>query len=233
MRTLDDLMLDSPGELFPRPPNGRTHAIYDPMNPLAPAYWYQKPISAANQMLMTDETFVALATEYVGVDPIVGLSQCWLSLPNHNGPSSENAQLYHFDPMHLLWLNFYVYLTDVDANTGPHCVIRGTHSPLDFTGSKLRRRGVIRIPDDEIYATYGKTREVEIIGPRGTVLAVDTRAFHKGKQPTNGLRRIFQLHYSNSDFGIPSGVFPVDNPTPEYAAALRRWPRMLRNYPIK
>src|SRR5262249_25318599 len=156
MQMLDEHMRSSPGELYPAPASGPKVAVYDPANPLGPVYWYQKPIPAPYQTLMTDENFVALATEYVGVDPILGLVQTWLSLALPGGPSSENAQLYHFDPMHLMWLNFYVYLTDVDAGTGPHCLIRGTHTPLDLTGRKVRRRGVIRVTDEEMYATYGK-----------------------------------------------------------------------------
>ena len=50
----------------------------------------------------------------------------WSSKSNFNDPKS--AQEFHFDLDSIKWLKFFIYLTDVEANTGPHIYVKGTHN---------------------------------------------------------------------------------------------------------
>ena len=229
IQALEAPMATEEGKLYPRLPDGTEYARYDAAKPVGPTYYYRS-FSPTMQQWMADENLAALATEYLGVDPIIHTAQSWISAPFGTAPSAENAQLYHFDLSNLKMFKVFVYLTDVGPGNGPHCLIKGSHNPFDTTGSHLRRRGAVRIPDAEIDTLY-PGREVEITGKRGTVFCVDTRSFHKGKYPTDGERRIVELYYVNSTFGIPSPTFEVKSPTPEYLAAARRWPRLFHYYP--
>ena len=102
------------------------------------------------------------------------------------------------------FVKFFVYLTDVDTNNGPHCYVRGSH---------LRKPRVLlrdeRILDDEIASHYKPENMVELTGPTGTILAVDTRGFHKGKPLVERDRLILQIQFADSLFGQNYGAVPV------------------------
>ena len=106
--------------------------------------------------------------------------------------------MFHYDAMHPGFIKFFVYLTDVDTDNGPHCVVPTSHRP-DIVGWKLRF-GPRRISDERIERAYpGMTRE--LVGPKGIVIAEDTRAFHKGKQPRRGCRFVLELYFVNVGVG--------------------------------
>jgi len=94
------------------------------------------------------------------------------------------------------FLKIFVYLTDVTGDTGPHCYIRGSHRSR---ADALWRDG--RHADTEILSHYPAGDEVEITAPRGTMIAVDTSGFHKGKPLARGHRLILQLEYTTALFG--------------------------------
>jgi hypothetical protein len=124
--------------------------------------------------------------------------QIWASPAFGDGSPSEVTQWFHYDTGHPHFIKFFVYLTDVDSDNGPHCVVPASHRP-DIAGWKLRFR-TVRIGDEQIERAYpGMTRE--LVGHRGIVIAEDTRAFHKGKQPTRGCRFILELYFVNTRVG--------------------------------
>ena len=63
----------------------------------------------------------------------------WSSKSNFNDPKS--AQEFHFDLDSIKWLKFFIYLTDVEANTGPHIYVKGTHN----SKKDLIKQGYVRI----------------------------------------------------------------------------------------
>lgn len=141
--------------------------------------------------------FVILAQEYLGSAPICDLMASWISLPTSNDEMmSKSAQKFHFDMDRIKFIKFFVYLSDVSIKNGPHCYIKSSHKGLPFN---LRRDG--RFEDNEIITAYGIENYKEFTGPSGTVIAVDTRGFHKGVPLIEGKRDILQVEYSNSIYG--------------------------------
>ena len=183
---------------FPRPTSGPEEIALDLNRPVAPVnfFWpaqgvHRHPVVAA---LMNDPVLVAIARDYLRCDPILETCQIWASPVFGDGPSSEITQLFHYDAGHPGFIKFFVYLTDVDSENGPHCVVPTSHRP-DIVGWKLRF-GPRRISDEQIERAYpGMTRE--LVGPKGIVIAEDTRAFHKGKQPRRGCRFVLELYFVN------------------------------------
>ncbi|MES2394584.1 MAG: hypothetical protein V4549_01190 [Bacteroidota bacterium] len=53
-----------------------------------------------------------------------------------------------------------------------------------------------RFTDGEIENTYGKGNMIEICGKKGTILAVDTRGFNKGKELLKDSRLLFQIKFA-------------------------------------
>ena len=123
----------------------------------------------------------------------------WWSAPfksNEEKVRSKAAQLYHFDMDRIKFIKFFFYLSDVNTHNGPHCYIKSSHKNIPIS---LRRDG--RFSDKEIFSEYPENYLVEITGQKGSILAVDTRGFHKGKPVEQGERLLLLIEFTNSLFG--------------------------------
>jgi len=226
----------TPAALYPVPPSGQTRAVFDPVEPLASGYQFdeaqilEKPVF---QRFMGDPLLLAISQAYLGVEPRLAYLALWWSAVFERNPTSDMAQLFHADLAHIKWLKFFVYLTDVSEGTGPHSFVRGSHKP-DVEGWELRRRGLVRLSDEDIYRAYAGDRIVDLVGPRGTVFIADTRGFHKGHLPRTGHRLVLQVYHVNSLFPDAVAknkrrVIPVD---PNLLDSIRRHPDTFAGYRI-
>jgi hypothetical protein len=181
------------------------------------------------QKLMADRSFIAVAQNYLRSQPVVDVVAMWWNVASPH-PDKEAAQYWHFDMDRIKWLKFFVYLTDVGPENGPHSFVRRSHRSGEIPSSLLKK-GYSRLTDDEVSTTYSADRFVEFVAPRGTVIAEDTRGLHKGKHVTRGDRLIFQMQFSNSLFGgdyPPSRIAKVQNEG--LAEMVNRFPRLYSNY---
>jgi ectoine hydroxylase-related dioxygenase (phytanoyl-CoA dioxygenase family) len=221
------------------PSAGLRMARFDSANPVARVYDVPEQQSwqmPAYQMILADPAFVNIAQTYLKTESALKQVNLWWSTFVDGKPEKDDhaAQMFHFDfdpaPR---WLKFFVYLTDVTAETGPHIYVRGSHTLNQHKSRELLSRGYVRIPDDEIARVYGSSNIIELSGPKGTVLAVDTMGFHKGKPPISGHRLIAQLEYSTPMF-VQSNSNPLKMPAaviPELAAARKTYPQAFVRYP--
>ena len=195
---------------------------FNPETPISPRYQFSNNDIVnlpAVQELLFDQSLLAFAQEYLGVKPILDLIAFWWSLPFNGEGKSAAAQMYHFDMDRIKFMKFFFYLTDVDTNTGPHCYVKGSHINLP---KNLSRDG--RFTDEEIEKNYGKENLIEICGKKGSIIAVDTRGFHKGKELTMDKRLLFQIEFANSMFGQtypPTSINFINNHT---EAISKRYP---------
>ena len=189
--------------------------------------------SQGMQQLMADPSFLAVAETYLRTHPMMADVTLWWSAV-HPGTADEDAgQYYHFDfDTPPGWLMFFFYLTDVDASHGPHVFVQGSHRPGHPAAADLRRRGYQRVADCDIEAAFGKDKVVEILGQRGTVLAVDTRGFHKGKPLERGSRLMAQLIYTFPQFAGAHVAKQRLPPTlhPSLAQAIASTPRLYQKF---
>jgi hypothetical protein len=199
-----------PATLLPNPKK-LPETIFNPEQLLATKYQF-KEADLLNlnvvQKLIVDESILAVAQNYLKSIPVNDSVNMWWSTDYIKEASSEAAQLYHFDMDRLKFIKFFVYLTDVNADNGPHCYIKGSHSH--------KPKGLLRdtrISDSEILSNYSKENEIEIYGPKGTIMAVDTSGFHKGKPITKGVRLLFQIEFTNSLFGQHYNKLPIKQST--------------------
>ena len=156
------------------------------------------------QEILADMSFPAVAQDYLGARPVMDVLSMWWHTDYSDEPDMEAAQYYHFDMDRPKWLKFFIYLTDVNTNSGPHTFIASSHKTGGIPNSLLRK-GYARLSDEEVESSYGNDKVVEFAAPQGTIIAEDTRGLHKGKHVTKGDRLIFQLQFSNSLFG---GYYP-------------------------
>ncbi len=78
---------------------------------------------------------------------------------------------------------------------------------------------------------YAPERFVEITGPRGTIVVVDTRGFHKGKPLDAGDRLILQMEYADSLFGTDTTRPPLFlAPGSSLEAFAHKYPRLFAKF---
>jgi hypothetical protein len=189
---------------------------FDPQTLTAPRYelpeaeiWKIK----GYQRIVADPLFIHLARAYFGSQATLKELGLWWSPGNRaNRPDAKAAQMFHFDyDAAPVWLKFFVYLNDVGVENGPHIFVRGSHRLGLDKARKIIARGYERITDEEIEQTYGRDNVLEMTGPKGTVFAVDTMGFHKGKLPVSGHRLLAQLEFATPLF-VPVKSKPLPMP---------------------
>jgi hypothetical protein len=214
------------GESKPKRPK---RARYDRRAPLTERYGLDEKAlmrSPDAQQLMCDPSILTVSRAYLGADPVLELQTMWWITAVSGKPSDFAAQLYHFDMHRVRFLKWFVYLTDVSRQTGPHCLVRGSHRRGAKPRELLHNEGFGRITDEALARHYGPEDRVEICGPRGTIMAVDTRAYHKARVPETGDRLMFQVQFASGTFGNPRYIttdLGADT-RPELLGALRAHP---------
>ena len=152
------------------------------------------------EALLCDLSILSVAQSYLGARPIADVLAMWWTTACNTKPSAAAAQYFHFDMDRIKWLKFFIYLTDVGPETGPHVFVAGSQR----TGAipqHLLARGYVRLSDDDVRPHFQDAQFIEFNAPRGAILAEDTRGLHKGKHVARGDRLMLQLQFSNSLFG--------------------------------
>jgi ectoine hydroxylase-related dioxygenase (phytanoyl-CoA dioxygenase family) len=181
------------------------------------------------QKLMADRSFIAIAQRYLRAQPIIDVVAMWWNVVSAR-PDKGAAQFWHFDMDRIKWLKFFVYLTDVQPENGPHSFVSGSHRNGGIS-SDLLQKGYSRLSDEEVSSHYSPDKFIEFTAPRGTVIAEDTRGLHKGKHLTKGDRLIFQMQFSNSLFGGDYPKSTIRNAkSPQLAEMMTSYPRLYSHY---
>ena len=142
---------------------------------------------------------VNIIENYFGSTPyILDVNMWWSNISKKL--DSYSAQDFHFDLDSIKFLKIFIYLKDVSDNEGPHVYVKGTHRTFNKP-YKLLKRGYSRISDEEISKYYDDNKIQKITGKKGTIIIGDTTCFHKGLVPTKGNRLIFEITFSNSQYG--------------------------------
>lgn len=137
--------------------------------------------------LANNEYVLSLVKSYLGAEPIIDNIKAWWSLPGFD--EAENEQFYHRDNDSIKFIKLFMYLTDVDEQSGPHVFIKGSQNSSLF---EERRR----FSDIEVENAFHETDKITYYGKAGTAFLEDTYGIHKGTLPTNKKRLLIQVRYS-------------------------------------
>ena len=98
---------------------------------------------------------------------------------------------FHFDVHSYNFIYANYYLTDVEANSGAHVMVHGTHvnKPLNWLLGQARRS------DDEVARAYPPESQHTIAGPRGLGFLQDSSCFHKALPPKTRDRLLLHIRY--------------------------------------
>ena len=163
--------------------SGKTFSLDDvPENCTIGDYPLSTVVNCPNVMeLANHPDILTLACEYLGFMPVItGMSLRW-TFPHSNTP--DKVQRFHRD-CEMGSIKLMVYLTDVDAECGPHTFATGTH--LDRMSVRLHP-----LSDNQVGGEHKA-----ILGSAGTTFFIDTRGLHKGSIPTANPRLMLGVQYS-------------------------------------
>lgn len=141
--------------------------------------------------LMNDPRVLSMTTAYLGCAPTISGARIDWYRPHGEKPA--DVQRFHRDYDDWKFVKLFVYLTDVDDETGPHEYIARSH----------KRSGRVRArpyQPEQIAEEYGQQAFTRVRGPRGTSFMADTWGIHKGNVPVRAARVMLQVQYS---------IFPV------------------------
>ena len=179
--------------------------IFDEKIHFDPTYYYdssellnQKAVQDVIKFLMN----LNISDAYFNSKSYLFSVNMWWSTVNEKS-DTHSAQEFHFDCDGIKWLKYFIYLTDVTLESGPHVYVEGSHKSFSKPYSLLKK-GYARLKDDEIEDHFGKEKIHKIIGKKGTLVVGDTSCFHKGMVPKKNSRLIFEITLSNSLFRDPS-----------------------------
>lgn len=181
-------------------------------------------LSPDMQDYTSDPALALIAARYLGQPVIQDQTALWWTTTKGSADAALNAWMFHQDRDRLSFLKFFVYLTDVGPDNGPHTVVRGTHRQIPRS---LRADG--RQTDEAVREAGLWDRVISLAGPAGTMMAVDTVGLHKGLPPQAGDRCVLQVEFATSLFGAPVD-YPVFTPSPLAAQRYHGMPNILQRW---
>jgi len=157
------------------------------------------------------EFISAIACEYLRIQKVKPEISGWLSVGRANQTKDElsnAAQEFHYDYDAFNFLKVFIYLTDVDDDSGPHQFVEGSHHSFPLNPKQLAELPThFRITEGQVKSIYPQKRIVTHQGPAGSIIIEDTSGFHRGKPLCfSHVREILVLQYKDSDFKTLSSL---------------------------
>ena len=128
-----------------------------------------------------------IADAYLGTDATIHNTQIWITFPDEGNAYNPDFG-FHYDLDDYRFLKLFIYLTDVDENSGPHQIIKQSHKFNGFYRFFNRR-----LPDN-IPKKYEQNVQT-MLAEKGEGFFEDTMCYHKGTRPIKP-RAIFQLQFA-------------------------------------
>jgi hypothetical protein len=174
------------------------------------------------QRIVLTGPFCDIAQEYLGCRPVLAHVTMWL-----DAPSEERFEpyFYHYDNEGPGFLKFFLFLSDIEAGSGAHHFIVGSHH--SDKPKPVSRAGLYS--DEQIFAVYSRQREIIAQGAAGTILAEDTKGFHRGSKITRDFRLLVQLEFSvidvptEQELANPFAPLPIPGLAPAVGAIARKF----------
>ena len=163
-------------------------------------YWNPHEDCEMIDRISRNPAIVAIVQKYLGSQPILWLTQLkWSFAPSDNSVTfrssvDPNCSKYdfhdfHYDAHDFKSLTVFVYLTDVDPDSGPHMFIPGTHK-----NKRLKNLARIYFRDDVAQKMFPNQVKA-VLGRKGLVFIEDTSGYHKASVCNKGSRLLLSIDY--------------------------------------
>lgn len=157
--------------------------------------------SAFNKLAMHPDV-LAVVSRYFGFLPI--LYRINLLYSPSDSQVDRSSQFFHLDPEDWKQVKIFVWVEDVDENTGPFILL-----PADLSVKVRRaiRYTNSRVTDEEMFRTVSEKNLVACTGPAGTMAFCDTSmCFHMGSRAGTRPRHAIMIQYITPF----AAVFPME-----------------------
>jgi hypothetical protein len=105
----------------------------------------------------------------------------WFTVPYPSADGRVASQQWHRDPEEAHVVKVFLYVGDVDEDTGPFEYVRSSAPGGRYGHLWPWRAGEgIKPPEDELAAVVAPADRVLCTGPAGTLILCDTSGFHRG-----------------------------------------------------
>ncbi|WP_026169039.1 phytanoyl-CoA dioxygenase family protein [Sinorhizobium meliloti] len=135
---------------------------------------------AAALAVQRDPLLLNVARHYLGGEARLITTRTWWSFPARNASEADLSRAsfkFHFDLDDWRMLKFFFYLTDVDATSGPHVYVRGSHNRRRL---KHQLTLLVGHAADEVLTFYGEENAITLTGKAGSGFVEDPFGFHMG-----------------------------------------------------
>lgn len=172
-----------------RPHLGRFHWDAPPSDEVNLGYFTsEEVIRAPHMMELVNNPDILQAAELVfGCKPTVdNIGASW-SYPGRQ--TAKGAQRFHRDFDCARSFKLFIYLTDVDSESGPHVYVRGSNRQDRLESARAQS-------DETIRDTFGNDAVMIIEAPAGSWFLEDVYGFHKGLVPKSKPRLLVAVEYN-------------------------------------
>lgn len=205
-----------------------TQSLYGQARQRTKAKGYLMDLLDKRPVLDFKNPFVSLMANPGILNIVNGYMEMWskfffmnlnITTPMPAGSEAVSSQLWHRDPEDRKMCKIFIYLNDVDENSGPFIYVKGSHYSGKW-GQLFRQK-----PPRGFYPPKGAVENivpendvVTAIGPAGTVILCDTSGLHKG-----GYAKSNERHMFTGGFFSASSLWPqkYDYP-PDYAQEIKK-----------
>lgn len=145
-----------------------------------------------------DPLLLDIARHYLGGEARMITTRTWWSFPTKTASEADLSRAsfkFHFDLDDWRMLKFFFYLSDVDADAGPHVYVRGSHNRR-----RVRHQLTLLVghPAEEVLSFYGENNAVTLTGKAGTGFVEDPFGFHMGTLAKNTPRLMMEVGFGVS-----------------------------------
>jgi hypothetical protein len=147
-------------------------------------------------------TVRSVANGYFRMHTQLRFYNVWRTLVVEHDPMA--SQLWHRDREDFLILKMFVYLRDVDADSGPFRYVPGTHrkGTVRAAPDSFLEGHVARSTDEQMAEIVPPDAWIEATGSSGTIVFADTRGFHCGGRSRTRERLMFTALYTSRASGV-------------------------------
>jgi hypothetical protein len=168
-----------------------------------------------------NEQILGIISGYLGMYSRLLYLNVWCNVPTCG--NAVFSQRWHRDPEDKRQVKVFLYLRDVDENTGPFSFIRGTHN-----GGPYRRifpqtmKESMYPPENDVERLFKPEQRQVCTGKAGTLVFCDTSGIHKGGHPRSAFRVLLNAVYTtNAGLALVGRYFSISAPVDHRSFAAR------------
>jgi|GEM_PF-3251452 len=139
------------------------------------------------------DVVIDIATQFYGALPAI--TGCNLLKSFVNDLPEAGYNMFHVDVQSPRFIKFFVYPSDVDEETGPFCIVKGSHRRKP-AGWRINNNRTLA----DIKNMFGTDSVHRITARAGDLIVADPTAFHRAQKPQKQARRALMIN---------TGIHPI------------------------